>query len=189
MRDAQARVNLQGIASGDTVDEKRVAVLGRLVDVLGLDPQVGKAIVARMALPSRPANVDDLARSMVADGSMSAAVADRLRPFVVILPTPTPVNLNTAPAEVLAAVFENLPLDGARALVRSREQAWFNQVGDAAARLPGAGGEGTPSNVSVTTSYFEVAGEVRVGRADLQIVALIERQQNGVTRVRSLAER
>jgi general secretion pathway protein K len=112
-----------------------------------------------------------------------------MRPYVVILPTPTPVNLNTASAEVLAACFTDLPLDAARALVRSREQAWFNQVSDAAARLPGTSGQNPPGNVSVSSNYFEVDGRVRVGRADLAIVALIERDQSGATRVRSLAER
>ncbi len=185
VRDAQARINLQGLAEGDKVDEKRFATLQRLLVVLNLDPDLAKGIAARIALPPRLSTFDELVRSIELDPS----VADRLRPFVVILPSSTPVNLNTAPAEVLAAVFPNLPLDGARALVRSREQAWFNQVGDASARLPGAGGDEAPTNVSVSSNYFEVEGRVRVGRADLQVAALIEREQNGTTRVRSMVER
>lgn len=189
MHDAQARVNLQGLAAGDKVDEKRIEVLQRLMKALDLDPDLAKTIALRAAVPPKVASFDELARVMTAEGTIDARVADRLRPFLVILPTPTPVNLNTAPAEVLSAVFPNLPLDAARALVRSREQAWFTQTGDAVARLPGSGGEGTPTNVSVSTNFFEVDGAVRVGRADLQVVALIERQQNGATRVRSLVER
>jgi general secretion pathway protein K len=119
---------------------------------------------------------------------MTAAIADRLRPFLAVLPASTPVNLNTAPAEVLAAVFPKLPLDAARALVRSRTQAWFNQVADVSARLPGAGGEGAPVNVSVSTNWFSVVGRVRVGRADLEVSALIERESSGSTRVRSFTE-
>jgi general secretion pathway protein K len=188
MHDAQARFNLQGLAAGDQVDTQRFTSLARLLDVLNLDHDLAKAFAQRIAMPPRYENFDALARAMVDDGSLPAAAADRLRPFVALLPTPTPVNLNTAPAEVLAAMFPNLPLDAARALVRSREQAWFTQVGDVGARLPGSGGEGTPANVSVTTNWFEVEGRVRVGRADLQVAGLIEREQNGTTRVRSLAE-
>jgi general secretion pathway protein K len=189
IRDAQARINLQGLAVGDKVDEQRLDVLVRLMDVLDLDHDLAKTIAARIAIPPSIGSFDELARVMTAEGTMTTAVADRLRPYLVILPAPTAVNLNTAPAEVLAAIWPKLPLDAARALVRSREQAWFNQVGDVAARMPGSGGEGTPANIAVATNWFEVAGEVRVGRADLQVVALIERQQNGATRVRSLAER
>ena len=140
------------------------------------------------AIP-RPASFAALAREMVADGTMDANAADRLAPFVVVLPVPTPVNLNTAPPEVLAACYSDLPLDGARALARSRAQAWFNQVGDAAARLPGTSAQGATGPIAVNSSYFEVEGRVRVGRSDLEIVALIEREQSGSTRVRSLVER
>lgn len=188
MVDAQARLNLRGIASGDQVDQQRLDALARLLDVLSVNKDLAKVIAARIALQPRIASFDDLARAMNADGDMDGSTADRLRPFVTLLPAATPVNLNTAPAEVLAAVFPNLPLDGARALVRSREQAWFNQVGDAAARLPGAADDGAPQNVSVATNWFEVQGRVRVGRADLEVAALIEREQNGSTRVRSLTE-
>jgi general secretion pathway protein K len=188
MRDAQASINLQGLASGDQVDEQRLATLQRLLEVLNLDRDLAKSIAKRFAASPKPASFDELARALVGDGTLDAVAVDRLRPFVSILPTPTPVNLNTAPAEVLAAVFPKLPLDAARALVRSREQAWFTQVGDVEARMPGAGGDGAATNVAVTSGYFSLEGRVRVGRADLAVAALIEREQNGATRVRSLTE-
>jgi general secretion pathway protein K len=189
MRDAQARINLTGLASGDKVDEQRLDTLTRLLDELGMNKDLAKVIARRMGQTPKLSTFEELAASMREAGTMDASVADRLRPHLVILPSPTPVNINTASAEVLGAVFPKLPLDAARALVRTREQAWFNQVGDVAARLPGAGGEGTPTNVSVSTNFFEAEGHVRVGRADLEVVALIERDQNGTTRVRSMVER
>jgi general secretion pathway protein K len=189
MRDAQARMNLRGIAIGDKVDEPRFNALVRLLDVLGLDQDLAKSIARRMGGPQQVDDFDGLAQALRQDGGVDASVIDRLRPFVTVLPATTPVNANTAPAEVLAAVFPDLPLDAARALVRSREQAWFNQVGDVASRMPGTSGDSAPpQNVSVATNWFEVQGRVRVGRADLQIAALIEREQNGLTRVRSLTE-
>ena len=189
MRDAQSRINLNGLSNGDQPDDQRVATLVRLLDVLSLSKDLAPALVQRMAEAPRPANFDALAREMALAGTMDAEVAARLRPYLVILPSPTPVNLNTAPPEVLAACFADLPLDGARALARSRQQAWFNQVADASARLPGTSATAAPANVSVSSNYFEVEGRVRVGRADLEIVALIEREQGGTTRVRSMVER
>ena len=189
MHDAQARINLTGLANGDTVDEQRLATLTRLLDVLGLKKDLARDIAGRMAQTPKVTSFEGLAADLSAEGILDRATADRLRPYLVVLPTPTPVNLNTAPAEVLAACFPDLPLDAARALVRSREQAWFNQVGDAASRLPGTSAPSTPGNVSVSTNFFEVEGRVRVGRADLEVVALIEREQNGATHVRSMAEK
>ena len=121
-------------------------------------------------------------------GPLDSGSAAALRPFVVILPTSTPINLNTAPAEVLAACFTDLPLDEAKALARSRDRIYFNQVSDALARLPGTSGKTLPASVSVSTHFFEVDGHVRVGRAELDVIALIERDANGATRVRSMRE-
>lgn len=189
MRDAQSRINLTGLANGDQVDEQRLATLTRLLEVLNLKKELAKDIAMRMAQEPRIASFEGLVAEMSRSGTMDAASAERLRPYLVVLPTSTSVNLNTAPPEVLAACFPDLPLDAARALARSREQAWFNQVGDAAGRLPGTSAQTTPSNVSVNSNFFEVDGRVRVGRADLQVVALIEREQNGSTHVRSLIEK
>ena len=189
MRDAQSRVNLTGLMNGDVPDEPRVATLVRLLGVLTLKKDLAQEIAEHMGAIPKPASFAALAREMAADGTMETNAAERLAPFVVVLPVATPVNLNTAPPEVLAACYPDLPLDAARALARSRSQAWFNQVGDAAARLPGTSAQGTTGPISVNSNYFEVEGRVRVGRSDLEIVALIEREQSGSTRVRSLVER
>ena len=189
MRDAQSRINLTGLSNGEQIDEQRLATLSRLLEVVGVKADLAKTIAERMGSAPKPDNFDSLAKELIAADVFDAATADRLRPYLVVLPVPTPVNLNTAPPEVLSACIPDLPLDAARALARSREQAWFNQVGDVAARLPGTSGQVSVSHVSVNSNFFEVDGRVRVGRVELEIVALIEREQNGTTRVRSYAER
>lgn len=189
MQDAQARLNLTGIMTGEQMDEQRVEMLERLLTVLNLDKALAKTIAGRMAASPKVTSVDMLVRELTGSGAMEAASAGRLAPFIAVLPVPTPVNINTAPPEVLAACFPNLPLDAARALARSRTQAWFNQVSDAAARLPGTSAQTPAGNVSIASNFFEVDGRVRVGRADLRIVALIERDAGGTTRVRSMVER
>lgn len=189
MRDAQARLNLTGLAVGDQTDEAQLAIFTRLLEVLGASSDLAGVFAARMAETPRPDDYDRLAADMVARGELDSSAADTLRPFVVVLPTPTPINLNTAPPEVLAAAFPDLPLDSAKALAQSRDRIHFNQVSDALGRLPGTSGKTPPGNVSVATHFFEVDGHVRVGRAELEVVALIERDANGATRVRSLRER
>ncbi|EGD00435.1 type II secretion system protein K, partial [Burkholderia sp. TJI49] len=44
-------------------------------------------------------------------------MVERLRPFVTVLPTTTPVNMNTAPAEVIAALMPGMSVSSAQALV------------------------------------------------------------------------
>lgn len=188
MRDAQSRVNLTGLVPGEKADEKRLGVVTRLLKLLNLPSSTADAVVAAMSADPVPSTFDELA-ARLAEGDVRRETIERLRPFVDILPVATPVNLNTAPPEVVAACFEDLPLDAARALVRSRDQAWFNQINDAVARLPGTSGNIVPTNVSVNSRFFEVEGRVRIGRADIEIDALVERDAGTSTRVRSFVER
>ena len=188
MRDAQARFNLTGLVIGDQTNEVEVSIFTRLLEVLGASKDLAGAFAARMVEIPKPDDYDRLAADMVARGELESSTADMLRPFVVVLPNPTPINLNTAPPEVLAAAFPDLPLDSAKALAQSRDRIYFNQVSDAVGRLPGTSGKTSPGNVSVDTHFFEVDGHVRVGRAELDVLALIVRDANGATRVRWLRE-
>jgi general secretion pathway protein K len=188
IRDAQARLNLTGLAKDGDVDEQRFAVLARLVAALGLRADVAKVLARDVANRPRAVSAQQMTDELIQDHQLDRAEANRLLPFIVVLPVSTPVNINTADAEVLSACFTDLPLDAARALVRTREQAWFNQISDATARLPGTSGQVPPNNVSVSSGWFELEGHVRVGRADLGVTALIQRDPNGNTRVRSFTE-
>ena len=67
-----------------------------------------------------------------------AATVAKLRPFVTALPARTPVNVNTAPREVLAAVLPELSRDGDRAARRSRAATSRSRTSAAGAREEGA---------------------------------------------------
>lgn len=116
--------------------------------------------------------VDDL---LAVPGFTPEALAV-VRDFLVVLPRPTPVNVNTAPPEVLAARVEVLTPGDAATLVSSRDRVWFNDVTDFTRRLESMGKQvGETASLSVSTSYFLVNGDVRLNRANLQMQALVER--------------
>jgi len=99
----------------------------------------------------------------------------KLQDFVVVLPRATPINVNTAPAEVLSARIDTLPLSQATALVAMRDKAYFKDTADFAQRA-GVSGAG---QISVMTNYFLVNGNVRLNRAGMRMQSLIER--NGLS--------
>jgi len=158
-----------------------VAALMRLLAALGQPPEEAqrdaRVIAQRMNEVPRPVALDDFT------GMIDARILDALREHAVILPRPTAVNVNTASAEVLAARYENLSLERARALVESRNKAYFNQVSDAANRLPGNPLTAPPNTVAINTQFFRVEGVVRQQRVELALRAAIERTSNGATRV------
>jgi general secretion pathway protein K len=96
-----------------------------------------------------------------------------LKDFVEVLPVPTTVNVNTAPAEVLSAIIPTLPLSEASGLVARR--TYFNSVQDFASKLPGQATATLHNMVDVQTSYFLVNGKVRLSRATLDVQSLIQR--------------
>ncbi|WP_144155992.1 type II secretion system minor pseudopilin GspK [Paraburkholderia sp. BCC1885] len=102
----------------------------------------------------------------------------RLRPFVTYLPTNTAVNMNTAPAEVIAAVVPGMSLSNAQAFVARRETVFFHNVGDVQLALQGSGVTQLaidPSLFDVTTSYFFIHGRVDHERAEVDRTTLIYR--------------
>ncbi|AOK18181.1 general secretion pathway protein GspK [Burkholderia cepacia] len=112
------------------------------------------------------------------DGVTPEMVA-RLRPFATVLPTTTPVNMNTAPAEVIAALIPGMSVSSAQALVSRRETVFFRNVADVQLALRGAG---APPNVTldsslvdVNSSYFIVHGRIQHERAEVDRTSLVYR--------------
>ena len=60
---------------------------------------------------------------------IDADAVQRLAPYVVLLPARTPVNVNTASREVLAAVIDDLDLATAERLVQVRQRTPFTGHG------------------------------------------------------------
>ena len=186
IQDAQARLNLTGLATRGGINLAEVQAFERLLAALRQDPGLARATAQQVAASQRAAaatadagsprpiafvQVDDL---LAVPGFTPAALA-AIRNHVVFLPRATPVNVNTAPPEVLAARLPQLSLADAGNLVNARRSASFRDLNDLAARLPGRPEPPPPSQVAVATSYFLVNGRVTIGEASLQVQGLVER--------------
>lgn len=188
IEDAQSRYNLRNLSGSGGPVPQEVSVLRRLLELVGADPtlavsitlQVHEAIAGRPGAPWQdrimPATLDDIA---FRDSAERAAI-ELLRPFVTLIPVPTPVNANTAPAEVLAARFESLSLIDARRLVESRERTVFRDLQDMGGRLRGQQFAGETQQVAVATQYFLVRGFAEYRRVRVRALALLWRHEGQV---------
>ncbi|MCE4543332.1 MULTISPECIES: type II secretion system minor pseudopilin GspK [Caballeronia] len=143
---------------------------GNFTDDPGLKDTDGNAPVA----PLQMISVDSL---LDVPGFSAEAVA-KLRPFVNVLPTSTAVNMNTAPAEVIAAVVPGMNLSQAQAFVARRETVFFHDIGNVQLALTGAGVKTVsmdPNEMDVTTRYFVIHGRVEHERAQLERTTLVYR--------------
>jgi general secretion pathway protein K len=117
--------------------------------------------------------VDDL---LAVPGFDQDAV-NKLRPFVIVLPEQSPVNVNTAPAEVLAAVLPKMSVSGANGLLARRKQAPWNDFFKFRAEV---NEEDLANDVAdVKSSWFLVDSRIRLDRAALNAEALVYRPLGG----------
>jgi len=190
IRDEQAKFNLRNLAGPQGVNTRELAVLRRLLALVGASEGFAEPVAKRVltAVPGDGgrkqtalglASIDDL----LGLEDIGTAVIERLRPFVTVLPQPTPVNANTAPAEVLAARFENLALADARRLVASRDGAYFKDRTDVLSRIGHLRLQASDAEISVATRFFSMAGTVTFRRARLHTQALLRREANRVEAV------
>ena len=193
IEDAQARYNLRALVGTSPVSPKEQQVLERLCSQVNAPPNTAAVIINGLmaAFPSaasgasspasgasaatlesgplQPAGVDQLTWL-----GLDTATIERLKPYVVLLPKATPVNLNTAPREVIAALF-GVDLASAERLVQARKAKPLQNVSDATTFLPSTAEVGT-GRASVDSSFFIVTGRLRLDERQLEQRSLIERQ-------------
>jgi general secretion pathway protein K len=177
--DEQAKFNLRNLVGADGLNPAELEALRRLLSAVRIDESFADRIAERLLAELRTrdaqpaiglAFVEDLLQV-----GLSAEQFERLRGFVTMLPEPTPVNANTASAEVLAARIADLSLLDARRVVASRDRAYFKDVADAVQHLRQASPRASESGLAVATRYFSVEGTASYGAARLTARALVKR--------------
>ena len=132
--------------------------------------------------PRRAANAPLVAVSeLLQVRGFTPQLVARLTPFVATLPVGSTVNVNTAPAEVLAAVVPGLSLDAARVLVVQRSRAWFKDLADFKARLPSQEMQPDITRLATTSRHFLATGRARFGVSMVRMEVLLDRSQNWPT--------
>lgn len=184
--DAQARFNLNNLSIDGNIKPAEVANFARLLNHQKIDPKLAQDTAELMAAtqkksgnptqeaapqPMKLTQVDDL----LAVRGFTSKMLESLKPSVIFLPEAAPLNVNTAPTEVLAAKF-NLTSGDASRLVKSRDTATFRDLADFNARLPGKTLNASESQASVTSNYFLVNGKIQMGRAGMNMQTLIKRE-------------
>jgi len=115
-----------------------------------------------------------VAELTAAKGMAPRAVAAVL-PFVAALPQGTPVNVNTAPPEVLAAIVDDLTSEHLEALLADRARKPFTTVAEFRARLPGGAKLASDTGLGVASNFFLITIEARQGTTHARARALVRR--------------
>ena len=189
--DLQSRLNVTNLVQDGQVDKPSERAFARLFELLNLPANelatmtdtLLRAQVARPGpgapistpglgdVPLLPADTDQLAWAGLSPSTLAA-----LRPFITVLPVRTPVNLNTASAEVIYACVSAFDRANAQALVRARNITHLATLAEAlkAGRNEAAQFDGNQH--SVASKFFEVRGNLRTGQTVVQEQSVVQRE-------------
>ena len=184
--DAQSHWNLRRLIDGEgKVVPAELRVLERLCDQAGAPSDCASRISNALAQAWAPRALADSAAaiapqrlSQLAWLGIDADTLRRLEPWVIVLPAvDTRVNVNTAPAEVIAAAVDGMSLGSAQRLVQERQRRFVRAVEASPGRdyFP-ADPKTNLDRLGVTSRYFMVQGRLRLDNRVLEERSLVERR-------------
>ena len=178
--DLQSRLNVLNLVDGNKVSEASLQDFGRLFALLGLPAEELTRMAEKLRAASAPG--EDPAAPLLPQRTeqltwlgLSANSLDRLAPYITLLPERTPVNLNTAPPEVIYACVAGLEMAQAQRMVAERSASHFRTLADASRLIPGGIRPLDPSRHSVSSRFFEIRGRLRYGPSTVEDSALVQR--------------
>ena len=201
--DAQGRLNINALgdkgASAD-IERQRLAALfvqrggpAAALDAIAdwIDPDTivrdagaEDAFYAAQTVPGLPPDAPVVRIAELASvRGVTAASLDAVAPFLCALPPGTPVNVNTAPPEVLATIVDGLDGDRLAALIADRASRPFGSISDFRARLPKGASLVSESALSVKSGFFYVSVEARQGETIARARALLRRSPGAPTAI------
>jgi general secretion pathway protein K len=181
IEDAQALYNLRNLIddSNNQIKPEELRTLLRLCEAAGVAPSIGTLIANRLQVAMTPEDRDaDEATPLLPQTysqmgwlGIDEQALVRLERYVTLLPDPTTVNVNTAPAEVLAAVFNDASTSGR--LLNQRPFKGTADLGD----LPKNFDQG---RIGIQSEYFFITGRLRLEDRVVEERSLVQRRGRDV---------
>ena len=189
LTDAQGKLNALNLLEGQNLSPLWLQAFTTLFELLALPPEQLETLGQNLRAASVALNAADgpAGAAGAAGAAASAALLPQqlaqltwlglapetlaaLQPHVSLLPTRTPVNLNSASAEVLRAVVPGLTRVDAQRWLALRQFKLLQSVGEAP--LGGALAEG---QYSVNSRFYELRSEVKMGALSVAENVLLQR--------------
>ena len=186
--DEQSRFNLRNLVVNGEVSAPALRTLQRVCNAAGVPqgaasrilegvkrswlPAEGEGTAANSAIPLSPERLGDLVW-----WGLSPQEIEMLRPWMTVLPAATPLNVNTATAEMLAVAMDGVDNALAQRIVQARNTTPFRSPAQVVALLPPSEGGSRGAGLSVQSNFFELNGRLRIGPRVFEERWLVERRQ------------
>ena len=197
VEDLQGRFNVNNVVKvGGTVNTVQLEYYKRLLDLLGLEPELAPALLDWLDgdidatfpdgaeddeylladIPYRAGNrpLVDVSELRLVKG-YTPEVMLALEPHVTVLPVPTPININTATPIVLQALHAELDESDIEQLIVTRDETAFTDLKEFLAHDSLAGLEIAVAT-DIKTDWFSVLTDVSVGRGRARLESIMYRK-------------
>lgn len=196
--DAQSRMNVMNLIDNQQVSPAALTRFAALFERLGLplDELQNLARQLQMALQAQSRDAEPGRRTPASSAALvpqsteqliwlglSPPTLAALQTHITVLPETTPVNLNTASAEVLSSSVPGLDMATARTVIARRERGYWNSLSAVQTALGAAGHQLDEKQHSVQSRYFEIFGRMRIENVVQQERVLLRRDGNQVRMV------
>ncbi|MEJ2142146.1 MAG: type II secretion system minor pseudopilin GspK [Gammaproteobacteria bacterium] len=198
IEDLQSRFNLNSLLLDGQLDEVNYKRFKRLLALLEIPVSIADATVDWLDgdQEPRPQGAEDIVYlgmefpHRVANGEMASNSEllympnmdydsfEKLKPFVCALPSNTPININTAPAPVLASIAEDISLQSAEQLVEERGGRGYASVDEFLKHKVFAGKKPGKSGLSVNSQHFLLSAKIELGQSQSSLQSMVKRVNN-----------
>lgn len=166
--DAQGRLDVNRTHGDSAIARATRERFGRLLLAAGIDA----AVLDQLGAGEPSVRAAEVAALPVLGERGFARVAA----FVTALPAERPLNVNTAPAEVLAAIVPELSAEALAELVADRLRKPYATLAEFRQRLPASASLASEAGLGVRSDFFLVTVRARQGDAQARGRALLRRR-------------
>ncbi len=198
--DAQARLNINNLTTGQGIDAVALARLQRLLSALELEPTLAQAIVDwvdRDSETTYPRGAEDgfygglkspyrAANREIATASelrlvrgIEGAAWRALAPHVTALPGATRINVNTATPFVLQTLAPELTLEAAKGLHERAGDSPFSSVEEFLGHPLLEGRDVATDRLGIGSRHFRVRVDVEMGPISYTLYSWLRRRDDG----------
>lgn len=195
IEDLQARFNINNLVLNGKVQKLEVDRFKKLLRNLQLkedlvnvitdwiDPDVNLAFSGAedneylgLSQAYRTANqpMADISELLLIHG-FDSEILDKLRPFVCVLNSKTNININTASAEVLSSLADDLELIDAKTVVADREKKSYATVDEFLQHTLIKNTKIQKEGLSVNSEYFQLNSSAQIDRIKMAYVTILQR--------------
>ncbi len=181
LSDAQGKMNVLNLLENQALSPLWLQAFDKLFEVLKLPPEQLVTLSNTLRQASQTQGVGAVTPLLPQQMSqlvwlgLVPATLEALQPHVTLLPSRTPVNLNSASVEVLQSLLPSFQRADAERVVALRRVTPFQTVADAGITDLQSDGQ-----YSVSSRFFELHTAIRIGPASVAENALLQRDGSSV---------